>query len=378
MNHRPLLVLALVVAGCTTQASPSAPAATPPPTGEPSGAPTASAAALTGEIAYVGGAAEDPQIHLLDLVTGESDQLTHLRPEHAELTASGPMRPVLSCGFGPSGLAWSPDGSLLAFAYGGCDTVVYVVDLAGELRRIGDGRGPAWSPDGTLLLHAANVPFSPCGVACQEQPEPGLWDLQVAVVADEAPSGPFTPDGSTSGAGSPTWSSDGSMIAYSGPPPRGAAPEVFSATYVIGADAGEPRMIGVGAWPLGWHPDGRLLITSEEDGSVHAVDLETGDSDQVGPAQTATIAPDVSLVVAWADADPVTGRWRSRLLTTEGDSVADLPGDVVAWAPGSDALILADAMRSMLVLVDRSGAVLASYEAPTQGGGLAVSWRPGS
>ena len=38
--------------------------------------------------------------------------------------------PAISCGFGPSGLAWSPDGSRLAFNYGGCETVLWLVDLS--------------------------------------------------------------------------------------------------------------------------------------------------------------------------------------------------------------------------------------------------------
>ena len=81
---------------------------------------------MHGEIAYVAG--DDPQIFLLDLATGDSRQLTELGPKDAELSLAAPLQPALSCGFGPSSLAWSPDGSMLAFAYGSCDSVVYIVE----------------------------------------------------------------------------------------------------------------------------------------------------------------------------------------------------------------------------------------------------------
>lgn len=372
--HRRTLVLALLLAGCgITQAPPTT---APGSSMEPPVTPAADDA-LSGQIAYVGGPPDDPQIHLLDLTTGKSVQITELRADvHAKLTSSGPMRPALTCGFGPSGLAWSPDGGLLAFAYGGCDGVVYILGPDGDLRRIGDGRQPSWSPDGSSLLHGANVPW--CGGPACPDAAPGVWDLQVAIIADGQPSRPVTLDGSTAGAGSPHWSPDGSLIAYSGPPPAEAGDQVFGATYLMDAGGGESRLIAVGAWPHGWHRDGRLLIGTEGDGSVDAIDTDTGERERIGPAQTSAISPDGTLVVAWTEADPETGAAGSQLMTTEGDRIAILPGGVVAWAPSSDAVAFLDPTESMLIVVDRDGNELRRFPISGSPASSGAAWRPGS
>lgn len=370
----PVLMALLAACSAPPRMSPPSSSSALPVT---SAAPASRDVGLHGELAYVAGL--DPQIHLIDVATGETRRLTDLRPEHAELTASGPMRPALTCGFGPSSLTWSPDGQHLAFSYGSCDSVVYVVGLDGELRRIGDGRAPAWSPDGTRLLHAANVPYTPCGPGCQaDPPAPGAWDLRIVTLADDGESRPLTDDGSTAGAGSPTWSPDGSTIAYSGSPPAGNAHQAaFTATFLIEASGGEPRFVGSGIWPRRWHPDGRLLVTREEDGSVLAVDLLTGDSSLVAPAQTSTVSPDASLAVVWV-ADPATGEGGSQLLGADGEVLAVIRGDAVAWAPDSSALAAMDRSTSSMVILGRDGSLLATHRIDLEAVGGTGSWRPGS
>jgi Tol biopolymer transport system component len=349
-------------------AAPSAPSRSSSPS-------LAVAADLEGQIAYVGGM--DPQIHLLDLATGERRQLTDLRPEHAELSASGPMRPALSCGFGPSGLTWSPDGERLAFTYGSCDAVVYVVDLDGDLRRIGDGRGPAWSPDGTRLVHGVNVPYSPCGAACLPEPEPGSWDLRILELAGAGESRPLTADGSTAAGGAPLWSSDGSTIAYNAPPPSGAAaPGTFSATYLIDAAGGEPRLVGNGAYPTGWHPDGRLLVRMESDSSIRAVDLETGDSSLVAPPETSTVSPDATLFMT-NEFDSASGEARGVLRDAAGHPLASVHGHGLAWAPDSTHLA-ASTEGGMIVILGRDGSRVASYRFDADAIFGPAAWRPGS
>jgi Tol biopolymer transport system component len=395
MHRSAVLILAILLASCALTSPPAGsgegsatPAGSVPPSTIPSSVATPSPAVTplaspvptglgptAGQLAYVSGV--DPQIHLLDLATGESRQLTHLLPEHAELTALGLMRPALTCGFGPYGLTWSPDGDMLAFSYGSCDSVVYVVDLEGELRRIGDGRAPAWSPDGTRLVHAVNVPWSPCGAGCQPEPDPGEWDLRIIDLSQEGESEPLTVDGSTAAAGSPTWSRDGSTIAYNAPPPAdpGQQEIVFSATYVIDGSGGGRRLVRVGTYPIGWHPDGRLLIQGEDDSSVHTIDLATGDSAPIAPAQTSTVSPDTSLFVTWA-VDPVTAGTRSILVDSEGRTLADFRGHAMAWAPDSSLLAALDG-TSMLI-VGRDGSLLATFPIEQGGGGGSAAWRPGT
>lgn len=376
MNGRALLPVVALLAACSAppSVSPSVSSSTVPTA---STAPTSGGAGLHGQIAYVAGL--DPQIHLLDVATGETRQLTDLRAEHAELTASGPMRPALSCGFGPSSLTWSPDGEHLAFAYGSCDSVVYIVDLEGALRRIGDGRGPAWSPDGTRLLHGANVPYRPCGPGCGPEPtEPDMWSLRIVDLADDGESRPLTEDGSTTGAGSPAWSPDGSTIAYSAQPPAGAADGVFSATYLIDAAGGAPRFVANGIWPQRWLPDGRLLVISETDSSVLALDVVTGASSVVAPPQTSAMSPDASRSVVWVT-DPESGEGSSQLLDPDGEVLARIRGDAVAWSPDSSALAAVDRVASALLILGRDGDLLASHAVELEGGfGGPGSWRPGS
>lgn len=390
MNRAAIVLTAAFLAACSapvaSRESPSVqptPSRTPGPSASSSvqavPSPPASATptnddAMVGQLAFVAG--NDPQIHLLDLATGESRQLTELRPEHAELSWSGPMRPALTCGFGPHALTWSPDGERLAFTYGSCDSVVYVVNLDGELRRIGDGRGPAWSPDGTRLVHGVNVPYSPCGAACLPDPEPGKWDLRILELAHDGESRPLTVDGSTAAAGSATWSPDGLMIAYSGPPPAGAAPPgAFGATYLIDAEGGEPRLVGAGAYPMGWHPDGRILVRMENDSSIRAVDLDTGVSTGIGPPETSTVSPDASLLVS-SGFDAVTGESQATLFDAAGQAVARVGDHVIAWAPNSSQL--ASIEGSALVITGRDGSRLASYPIDADGSFGSGAWRPGS
>ncbi len=372
-----ILAIALLVAACASPAasSPAPPSTSAAPSSPPSPAPSAegtepSGAPTGGMIAYVAGM-NDPQIHLLDLATGESRQLTNLQPEDAELTGEGPLRPVLSCGFGPYSLTWSPDGSLLAFTYGSCDTVVFVVDLEGATRRIGDGRSPAWSPDGSQLLYAANVPYMPCA-GCQDPGAPGELELRTLDVAGGEPT-PFTADGSTALAGGPHYSPDGALIAFSGPP-QGEDPSVFGATYVIGVDGSGARLVADGGYPTGWLPDGRILISRESDGSVHALDLESGESAQVGAAQTTSVSPDGTRSVAWTS-DPVSGASGLQLLTNDGEILGETGGSFGAWAPDSSAFAVFGSDAG-LHLVSRDGETLASYEIGPWGG--AAAWRPGS
>lgn len=373
-----IATLAILVVGC----------ASPVPTGKPPGssiapsaatspapsadAPTPTGTPITGQLAYVAGMG-DPQIFLLDLATGESRQLTNLRPEDAELTSEGPLRPALTCGFGPYSLTWSPDGSQLAFTYGSCDTVLFVVSADGNLRRIGDGRGPTWSPDGSRLIYGSNVPYMPCA-DCQD-PGPGELELRIVDIAGGGEPAPFTADGSTSLGGSPSFSPDGAMVAFSGPPQGGDA-QAFSATYLIGSDGTGARLIANGGYPAGWLPDGRLLISRGAEGSVHAVDIDSGESEQVGAAQTVSVSPDGSRSLAWTS-DPASGAQVLQLLTAAGELVGEAPGSFGAWSPDARAFAVFG-NDGGLHLVSRDGELLASYEIRPVGGPASAAWRPGS
>jgi Tol biopolymer transport system component len=386
-----VLGLAILLVACSpvqqpSSASPSSPPpATPTPstTSQPEPPGTTSAPkgstpgqlALTGEIAYVAG--QDPQIFLLDLATGESRQLTELRPEHAELADAKPMRLVLSCGFGPADLSWSPDGSLLAFSYGSCEAVVYLVDLEGTLRRVGEGRSPDWSPDGRTLIFSPNSPF--CAMAdCGEPPAPGAWNLQMVDVTTGSDPRPLSLHEAARNGGQPAYSPDGKLIAYTGLLPDAAAdPELFAATYVIGADGTDPRLIARGAWPSTWLPDGRLLLVDERTGDLRALDLATTDAVPLGgDASFVTASPDGTRLLL-VNTDTGTGTSMTRMASLDGETLSETPGYPAAWAPDSSAAVLID--PGGLAIVDRDGAAVATYELPDAFNLFPpAGWRPGS
>ena len=373
-----LAVAAVVLASCNAVAMPSRPQMSgPPQAGDPT--PIASAAAspggVHGEIAYVAG--DDPQIFLLDLATGDSRQLTELGPQDAELSLAAPMRPVLSCGFGPSSLAWSPDGSMLAFAYGSCDSVVYIVDLGGELRRIADGTAPAWSPDGAQLVFAPNIPYSPCGAACQPPPVEGAWDLWVVDVTGDVEPERLTTNGGSFAARTPRYSPDGSLIAFAGPHPDPDSGE-FTATYVAKSDGTAQQLVARGAWPSGWLPDGRLVVVEEASGSSHAVDVASAEAELLlGGALVDQVSPDGSLFLV-TTFDPGTGANRVHLVDADGAELTQLPGYGPTWAPDASAFVVSDMDELALVVVGRDGTRFGTYPAGVIGGDYRSAWRPGS
>jgi Tol biopolymer transport system component len=255
---------------------------------------------------------------------------------------------------------------------------VYVVELDGELRRIGDGRGPAWSHDGRQLVYGANTPWSPCGAGCQEPGGPGEWDLRIVDPSAGAEPMPLSADGSTSGGSQPVFSPDDSMIAFSGAPAgKDGDLETFTATYVIGADGTDPRHVVDGAWPAGWDPDGRLLIVTENASELHAIDLDDSTSTRIGTVQgPGGLSPDGTLVLE-TTTDPVTGASGIRLVARDGEILLESPAYAGAWAPDSSAVAIVDLERPAIEVIGRDGTALGRYATePTYG--FALAWRPGS
>jgi dipeptidyl aminopeptidase/acylaminoacyl peptidase len=372
-------ILAVLIVGCTSPTLPSPSASTSTASAEAASSAQADET-LRGQLAYSAG--QDPQIYLLDLETGESVQLTELTEEDAELTSEGPMRPVLTCGFGISSMAWNSRGTHLAFTYGGCDAVVHVVDLEGTTTRIGDGRGHAWSPDGARLVFAANTPFCMGAADCGDPPHPGAWNLQVADIGGDGPAVPLMMDEATARAGQPTWSPDGTLIAFSGGLQNLAAnQELFSATYVARSDGTDARHVVDGAWPSGWMADGRLLIVDERTGILHALDLETGEAEALGGDQTGptVISPDGTRILT-SLTDPDTGMSGVQLATIEGEALVQRAGFPGGWAPDARAAAIVDLEQAGgLVILDRDGNELRTYVLPDAVTMMpVVAWKPGS
>jgi Tol biopolymer transport system component len=143
-------------------------------------------------------------------------------------------------------LAWSPDGSKLAFSSNAVGGPIEVVDAAGSgRRRVTSGQldhSPAWSPDGTRLAFSRSF-------------GPGGPEFLYLVGADGTGLVPLGPQGAA-----PAWSPDGTRLAFWQRTPEGVVLAVF-------AFAGEQVRVLTRTLPAfsrapRWSPDGtRLLVT---------------------------------------------------------------------------------------------------------------------
>lgn len=177
-------------------------------------------------------------------------------------------------------LAWSPDGSRVAYA----GSEIHVTDLAtGQTTSLAGGVGSvntmAWSPDGTSL--AVDSLFAD-------------RDRIIVFAADGSDQQTLVEQGAPQGPGAPSWSPDGSRIAYvSTPQKEGATNAHFSfEVWVIGADGSNPtRIFGgdccIGDWdgPI-WSPDGERVAFFDDVDASYGTWLVmnadgTGEPDQV-------------------------------------------------------------------------------------------------
>jgi dipeptidyl aminopeptidase/acylaminoacyl peptidase len=362
-----VLLAACTTAGpiATSVAEPSPPAESAP--ASTSGQPSATSPATEeageippGLIAYAAGT--DPQIYLLDPASGESTQLTNLTARDGE-PAGGTMRPAISCGFGVSNIAWSPDGSRMAFSYGACDNVIHLVDLEGAVKRVAEGRLARWAPDGSKIAFAMNGSWmDPAADAA----EIALLDVASGEVS------PLTSNRPGFGAYDPHWSPDGTRIAYSGPDGGNG---VWTAAFIVDVASGEQEKLARRAFAAGWVSDTELVIGSNES-THHVLDIESGDAVDLGPGSAALVAPDGG-AIALTHSDPATGAPSVRLVTPGGLEIGTLPGFALAWAPDGSALLVGarDADEPNLAIVDERGNVLATMIGVTPIG-HAAAWQP--
>jgi len=115
----------------------------------------------------------------------------------------------------PRDLAWSPDGTRIAYATGSCKYGdIFTISPSGGTAQleVRAGCSPAWSPDGTQLAFLWGVGTSEYeGVR-----QPGLWLRNVSDRAERMLSaGEMTMHYDGESRGAPSWSADGTKIAFS-------------------------------------------------------------------------------------------------------------------------------------------------------------------
>ena len=224
------------------------------------------------------------------------------------MNPDGSGRRRISTSTGP-GLAWSPDGSLLAFTSNPGISVMNA-DGSGSTKLTDAGEDPAWSPDGRLIAFSirpneslSNDPPDEATIALIKQVHlrvmntdgSGLTGLTSGPVSDEWPT--WSADGTrlafdrnyvgqmqqgdcsgiclvnADGSGlaqlpaegfRPAWSPDGETIAYASNAPGAAG------IWIIGVDGSSPRNVTpdlASGSPVdfsspAWSPDGRRLAFS--------------------------------------------------------------------------------------------------------------------
>jgi len=260
------------------------------------------------------------------------------------LDADGRLRPILRCPDDHSycglieGIDWSPDGRRLAFTVGahamlnpfmglrlldvetGLDQHVIDSEVCGLIQRL----DPAWAPDGSRLAYVCDRPFGGGNTLVVFEPGVGVREL---------------PTGATGRVSSPTWSSEGSMIAFA-VKVAGAPPVIES----MRLDGSRRSVLARDAIAPDWSPDGSTIAYRSGCGGIKLVTPQG------------------------RDVTPVRGPFPCRSIGVAGTPI---------WSPEGTQLAISN--RSGLYLVERDGSQLHRLTEHSSIGphGGRAAWRPG-
>ena len=206
------------------------------------------------------------------------------------------VRRISPGGMETAGASWSPDSSMLVFqGRDGSNTGnLFVVDVTTEeVRQITDLEPdstpwwfmwPSFTPDGrTILFH---LPLRHVGT------NELVWDLwSVPVSGGE-------PVRVRRNAGFGTYSPDGQTIAYLSP--LSSANATGAGLWLMDAAGGKPRVLveGKGIWWPSWSPDGSRIAYAVGTDDIYVVEVATGESTRVAEGATAEWFDDHTLIVA--------------------------------------------------------------------------------
>jgi hypothetical protein len=139
---------------------------------------------------------------------------------------------------GINGLAWSPDGTRIAYAgtWAAADGAdgIWVVPADGSsepTQLIARGSAPVWSPDGATIAYA-------------NESRDDLWLMDADGQNGRRITGGWSPD----------WSPDGAQIAFVAPRRDGSED-----VWIVDADGGNLHRIADGSDP-DWSPDGTMIV----------------------------------------------------------------------------------------------------------------------
>jgi Tol biopolymer transport system component len=336
-----------------------------------------------GVIAY-GGDAEPaggvPQIFTVDAEGSGGTQLTNLTPADLEVLTSRATGNVLAvtCGTSVDPMEWAPAGGALAFAVGGCEKSVRVIQADGSgSRRVTDGGWVTWSPDGSRLAGSLNVPYMP--MACVDH---GPWDLWTIHLANGQHS-TVTRSEQCIIASSPDWSPDGRLIAFTA---TDATDEEgpTAASWVVELATGRERRATYG-WQPTWSPDGsRLLVERIVDtngadpgcgectGQVFSASLSSGEEIAYGAGYGAAWSPGGDYV-AFHRPGPTNEMHEVVLVRADGsgERVLPLAGIFRGWSPDGRHVLVSDDRELWRYPLDGGAPVFLADDVAG-----AVAWQP--
>ncbi len=212
-------------------------------------------------------------LHVIDLATGVDRHLGSLPIAHLEREQPASVlrrlfaaeTRTLGCPL-PYDVAWSPDSTRIAYVCGndlgnlGVPTSIYVIRTDGtDRRRVPTGTfasySPSWSADGTRIAFAT---------------EPGLFDGSAVYTVRLDGTGRLLVAPHASG---PAWSPDGKTIAYVAP----CGIRIVTPTGGRAMPPGAPACFRIGGFPgtPTWSPDGTRLAIAHNAG-VTVVHLDGG------------------------------------------------------------------------------------------------------
>jgi dipeptidyl aminopeptidase/acylaminoacyl peptidase len=181
---------------------------------------------------------------------------------------------------------WSPDGSRMAFVSSRAEKEpgqLYVISLrGGEAQRLTqlkeEVKSVAWSPDGTRIAFASRVRDESYEEEDERKRPPRRvtrlfyklddegWTsdrkTQLYVVPADGSEEPRQITQGETDAGAPTWSPDGSKLAFASAREEDWDTALVSDLYLVSADGGEPTRLTQGGGAYGspaWSPDGRQI-----------------------------------------------------------------------------------------------------------------------